>query len=117
MSIDLIIPEPSAVVKTNELLLGIKVDSTRIEKVRSCFSSYYYELTEEQIASIINALIKNHCFLDANKRTAFLTFISICNINNITNIKDKSQYATIFENIAANHYTVQEVAKLLFTKI
>lgn len=54
MSIDLIIPEPSAVVKTNELLLGIKVDSTRIEKVRSCFSSYYYyELTEEQIASII----------------------------------------------------------------
>jgi death-on-curing family protein len=82
------------------------------------FSSYYYyELTEEQIASIINALIKNHCFLDANKRTAFLTFISICNINNITNIKDKSQYATIFENIAANHYTVQEVAKLLFTKI
>lgn len=37
MSIDLIIPEPSAVVKTNELLLGIKVDSTRIEKVRSCF--------------------------------------------------------------------------------
>lgn len=118
MSIDLIIPEPSAVVKTNELLLGIKVDSTHIEKVRSCFSSYYYyELTEEQIASIINALIKNHCFLDANKRTAFLTFISICNINNITNIKDKSQYATIFENIAANHYTVQEVAKLLFTKI
>lgn len=69
MSIDLIIPEPSAVVKTNELLLGIKVDGTRIEKVRSCFSSYYYyyELTEEQIASIINALIKNHCFLDANK--------------------------------------------------
>lgn len=37
MSIDLIIPEPSAVVKTNELLLGIKVDSTRIEKLEVVF--------------------------------------------------------------------------------
>lgn len=50
--------------KTNELLLGIKVDSTRIEKVRSCFSSYYYyELTEEQIASITNAFNKESLFL------------------------------------------------------
>lgn len=112
---DLNLPAASDIVKTNEELLSIRVDITRANRVESCFSSYlYYDSVYDQISSIILNLIKNHYFIDANKRTAFLTFVSICDSNNITNLKPSSQYPSIFENIAANHYTVQQVSKLLF---
>ena len=115
MENELVLPSAADIVKTNEELLSIRVESDRALKVSSCFSSYfYYEDTYDQISSIILNLIKNHYFIDANKRTAFLTFVSICEVNGITNLKPKLQYADIFESIAAKHYTVQQVSKLLF---
>ena len=113
--IDLFLPDVSDIIRTNEELLNVKVDSERSLRVPSCFSSYiYYESIYEQIASITSNLVKNHYFIDANKRTAFLTFVSICDINEITNLKPKYQYDRIFEEIASNQYTVQQVSKLLF---
>ena len=104
------------IVKINEEILGFKADESRQSRVESCLSSYYYyDTLEEQISSIVLLIIKNHVFVDANKRTAFMTFITLVEINDLTaKLKLQSKYAAIFENIAANHYTVDQAAKLLF---
>lgn len=47
-------------------------------KLESCFSSYmYYNTEEEKVISVYRSIILNHCFLDGNKRTAFL-FLETC---------------------------------------
>lgn len=81
MSIVLIIPEPSAVVKTNELLLCIKVDSTRIEKVRSCFffvpilkkSLLFRTSNKMRPLSSSCFILESNIFLFINKKNAVET--------------------------------------------
>ena len=103
------------IVSINEEILGIKTDETRQEKVQSCLSSYlYYDTLEMQIASIVSLLIKNHIFVDANKRTSLAVFLILCMLNDLPINHTSKELAYLFENIAANHYSVDQAAKLLF---
>ena len=57
----------------------------------SCFSSYYYYDDElEQICSIFRGLIKNHPFVDGNKRIAATLFIYFLNFYGLL-YKDNKQ--------------------------
>lgn len=79
----------------------------------SCLSSYfYYETIEEQIASIVNSIIKNHCFVDGNKRTALAVLYKLCKDNNVKlNNKDK---ANIINEMASKKMDISQVVELLF---
>lgn len=99
----------------NEEILGVKTNQSRQDKIDSCFSSYaYYDTLELQVASIVSSIIKNHIFVDANKRTALAVFLILCLLNDLQIKHTSKELAYLFENIAANHYTVDQVAKLLF---
>lgn len=113
----IIIISPKDIAFLNEEILGVKVDDLRLEKIQSCLASYmYYDLAELQIASVVSLLIKNHVFIDANKRTALAVFLILCLLNELPIKHSSEALAYLFENIAANHYSVDQVEKLLFNQ-
>ena len=112
---NLIIISSQDIIALNEEILGVKVDQLRQAKVDSCFTSYmYYNPLELQIASIILSMIKNHIFVDANKRTALAVFLILCLLNDLQIKHTSKELAYLFESIAANHYSIDQAAKLLF---
>ena len=109
------LPNLSVLIAINESFTKVKVSSDRLERFNSCFSSYfYYDSKFDQISSIILAIIKNHYFIDANKRTALIAFLSLTYFNSISITLSFKELENIFIEIAANHYTIKQVSKLLF---
>lgn len=109
------LPNLSALITINENFTGLKVSNDRLERFNSCFSSYFYYDSEfDQISSIVLAIIKNHYFIDANKRTALIAFLSLAYFNDVKISLSLKELESVFIKIAANHYTVQQVSKLLF---
>lgn len=101
-------------VVTNQQLTGNCTSKTNIDKVKGCFASYhYYDTVQQQIASIVQGLIKNHCFTDGNKRTALVALDTLCIINKQKRLDD-NQIDQIIVDIASHKYTADQVAKLLF---
>lgn len=79
----------------------------------SCLAPYsYYDTIEEQIASIVYNIAKNHYFVDGNKRTALAVFYKLCKNNGVKyNNKDK---AIIMNKIASSKLDISKVVELLF---
>jgi death-on-curing protein len=92
---------------------GIVIDQNKLLSAISSIS--YYSTPKDKIASVVRSLIKNHAFLDGNKRTAALFFVSMANImgENINLTID--QLDQMFVKIAKNNYSVEEISKLIFT--
>lgn len=110
--------EKDMIAKINAHILGksySEIDLQRARKSESCFSSfYYYESKEEQITSIVLSIIKNHYFVDGNKRTAFVVYILLAKINNLTFITNKEDQVRIFESIPTLDYDIYTITKILF---
>lgn len=69
------VPSLDAILAYNEAITGECPDVARSSRAQSCFSTYdYYDTIEEKIACITGLLVKNHYFVDGNKRTAAFTF-------------------------------------------
>lgn len=105
--------EPKVINAINQAILqsnGNKIDNGDCS---SCLSSYsYYDTIEEQIASIVYNIVKNHYFVDGNKRTAYVVLIKLCEDNNVRlNNKDK---ADIINEIASKKMDISQVVELLF---
>ena len=72
----------------------------------------YYETVEEKISSIVKNIIKNHYFLDGNKRTAFATFQILCNLNGIE--LENKNWTKIFLDLAKTNYSIDKIVSILF---
>ena len=104
------------IVERNEIFTGNKCDKEREKALKACYGSfYYYDTVQEQISSIILSLVKDHFFIDGNKRTALFTYILLAEINKLKYIKEIDEQVKIFVNLAASHNSVQETAKILFS--
>ena len=95
-----------AILKSN----GTKIANTDCS---SCLASYsYYDTIEEQIASIVYNIAKNHYFVDGNKRTAYVVLVLLCENNNVKlNNKDK---ISAMNKIASSKLDISKVVELLF---
>ena len=92
--------------------------------VASINSGYFgvnlYESYEERAVAYLYFLIKNHPFVDGNKRTAVLSFFIVCDLNKLTlsTHKDFSidELAVFLEKEQTNDYQglIKRVAVLLF---
>ena len=58
-----------------------KVDSLVSNINSSYFDKEIYETTEEKAVAFLYFIIKDHPFIDGNKRTACLVFQVFCDIN------------------------------------
>lgn len=101
---------------TNQIITGNKPSKTTKQKLLGCFSSYhYYNSNDQQISSIVLSIIKNHCFVDGNKRTALVALDTLCIINNTKRAVSNDDIDDVIVDIAAHKYTVGHVAKILFS--
>ena len=75
----------------NEGLVSFPITSEASDKIDSLvqniagdsFSIPHYASTEEKVVAHLYFIIKNHAFIDGNKRTATLVFFVLCKINNL----------------------------------
>lgn len=73
----------------------------------------YYDDVREMICSVVRSLVKNHPFVDGNKRTALSAFFVLSHLNNIP-IDEEKHYGEIIEGIARGNYNVDEIRKMLY---
>ena len=101
---------------TNQILTGNKSSKITKQKLLGCLSSYqYYDSINQQISSIVLSIIKNHCFVDGNKRTALVALDTLCIINNTKRAVSNDDIDEVIVDIAAHKYTVDHIAKILFS--
>ena len=74
----------------------------------------YYSTIPEQGASIFKTIIKNHMFIDGNKRTAVEMFKLFCSKSGIKNVITDGQLMEIATKVAISEVDdVLEISKLL----
>src|SRR3989344_63814 len=82
------------------------------------FGQSPYESPEEKAVAYLYFLINDHPFTDGNKRTATLSFLMVCDVNNLKpQFKNFSldQLAVFIEKVTGDHHkTIKAVATLLF---
>lgn len=87
-------------------------------KLKSAIASTdYYSTFEDKIASITRSLIKNHAFVDGNKRSAVMFFRAMMLQAKRKVTMTDQQMIDLFADIAANNYSVLEISKLLFNNV
>ncbi|MDR0571962.1 MAG: Fic family protein [Rickettsiales bacterium] len=82
--------------------------------IDSCFASAeYYNTVELKISSIVRSLVKNHYFLDGNKRTSAVVYVLLCEENNLKP-KSDDELGNIMLKIAVENMSVEDITKILF---
>lgn len=91
------------------------MEEKRLKAVKGCLGAYfYYAQAKAQAASVIYSLVKDHFFVDGNKRTAFVTYIALAKTNNLPFLKEPALQAQAFVWLAAECGGVEECAEHLF---
>jgi prophage maintenance system killer protein len=97
-----------------------KVDTIVVNINATYFGVEKYFSIEEKAVAYFYFLIKDHPFVDGNKRTAVLTFGVVCNLNQLEINKDISldSMAVFLEKVQEqdHHKVIKSVAKILFDK-
>lgn len=100
------------ILEINDEISGQGVKSKSL--VGSSLSSFhYYEDTSHQIISIIMGLIKNHPFVDGNKRTALTVLYYLSEQYKLELIDDNKLYNIIIE-IATTKSSVEDFSSKIF---
>jgi death-on-curing protein len=107
----------------SDLAIGLNVlagesGMVDIGKLQSAIaSSEYYSSFEVKVSSIIRSMIKNHAFRDGNKRTAVMMFrLLVAHSRRMMNYSNR-ELIDLFADIAANHYSVEEIRDKIFKNI
>lgn len=80
---------------------------------QTVFGEDAYPSLFEKAAVLTESLVKNHCFHNGNKRTAYLTLKSFLRINGV-HLKMERSYAVEFMvEIATGKYSIREMALIL----
>ena len=111
-------------------LVSFPISQTSISKVDTLvtninatyFGADIYANLEEKAVAYLYFIIKDHPFIDGNKRTAVLAFQVVCNINNLRpNFKGISldSLAVFIEKTREidHHKVIKAVTEMLFGKI
>jgi len=86
----------------------------------SNFGVANYKTNEEKVVAHLFFIIKNHPFVDGNKRTAVLTFLVLCRLNELEEHLvgyDLDSLAVFLEGIQGDDYQdkIKLIAKVIFS--
>ena len=110
-------------------LVSFQLNSESIEKVDTIvaninatyFNVATYSTPEEKAVAYLYFIIKDHPFIDGNKRTAVLTFRVACRLNELIASKEISldSLAVYIEKTQEqdHHFVIRAIAMLLFDKL
>jgi|SRR3989344_4400820 len=98
-----------------------KVDSLVSSITGSYFGHEIYSSVEEKAVAYLYFLIKDHPFTDGNKRTASLTFSTLCELNGLNPYYEEiglDELAVFIEKIqgSEHHEAIKMLADSLFPK-
>lgn len=85
------------------------------------FGKENYKTAEEKAVAYLYFIIKDHPFIDGNKRTASLVFKTLCTLNKLPldlelNPLDELALFVEKQNNPDHHYSITQIAKLVFKK-
>ena len=86
----------------------------------SNFGVSNYKTNEEKVVAHLFFIIKNHSFVDGNKRTAVLTFLVLCRLNKLEEHLvgyDLDSLAVFLESLQGDDYQdkIKLIAKVIFS--
>ncbi len=88
------------------------IDVNRLKSIVSSY--YYYESIEHQLLSIVKSIIKNHAFIDANKRTGLMTLVFYSNKYNLTIKLNDTEMFDFIQKIAASDTSIEDLSSEVF---
>ena len=87
-----------------------------MERPYSGFGEYeLYESLEEKAAALLDSLIRNHPFVDGNKRTAMAAAVLLLEMNGRRFSATQAEFVEFAVSVAVDHPSIQEIAKWLQT--
>jgi len=96
---------------------GIKdralLESAVYRPQQTVFGEDAYPSLFEKAAVLTESLVKNHCFHNGNKRTAYLTLKSFLRINDVHLKMERSFAVEFMVEIATGKHSTQEMARIL----
>jgi death-on-curing protein len=100
----------SVIIKINKKIANYSY----LIKPLTCYSSInYYNNNSDKISSIIRSILKDHNFIDGNKRTAVALLYILIKSNNIIINKTHSEIINIVVDISANNFSPNEISMFL----
>lgn len=85
-----------------------------VERPKASFGGEdLYKNLHEKVASILQSLVLNHAFVDANKRTAFVSSAAFLRKNNYIYICNDAEIYDFLQNIATKKIDFKDIVKFL----
>ena len=118
----------SLVIKIHDLAIvkhgglnGVRDESGLMSAIERPFSGFgdteFYPSPEEKAAAIIESIVKNHPFMDGNKRTGFILMVHILNeYQKDINAPEDEIYDFVI-NIAASHWDYDQILSWIQTHV
>lgn len=72
-----------------------------------------YKSIEEKASALIESIIKNHPFIDGNKRTGYLALLYFLWENGLSLIADQNEKYNFILNIASGKFSYDDILKWL----
>ena len=83
---------------------------------QSMFGQDAYPTNRDKITFIVASIIKNHVFIDANKRTAVVVYSHLCEINDMNCLEGDELYNAV-QKIAKEPWDIPKYERILFSHI
>lgn len=89
------------------------LDSALHRPQQSVFGEDAYPSLFDKAAALMESLVKNHCFHNGNKRTAYLSVKSFLKINGFHLKMERFLAVEFMVDIAIGKYSLEEIAETL----
>lgn len=99
---------PEILIRYNKLVeeSGIVISRQNLESV---FSAYeYYDSNVDKVSSILRGIVKNHAFVDGNKRVGAMFLLRA--LNDRYNFDD-DEISNLILDIAENNFKVEQISE------
>ena len=92
-------------------ILDIELLHSAVERPKASFGgSYLYKSTLEMGAAMLQSLVKNHSFIDGNKRTAFFATLLFFEKNGLQFNIAGSEIVSFMVGVATKSVSVEKIA-------
>ncbi|OGK30217.1 hypothetical protein A3B02_02170 [Candidatus Roizmanbacteria bacterium RIFCSPLOWO2_01_FULL_42_14] len=95
-------------------ILNIDLLHASVERPRAMFGgTYVYISIFDMAAALIQSLVKNHPFLDGNKRTAFFSGMRFLEINGHQLSANREEIVTFIVSIDQDNLSIEKISQWL----
>lgn len=91
---------------------GIVLNQSLLKSITSSYE--YYNTLEEQGTSVFRSIIKNHAFVDGNKRTAVAFLYGFADVHKLRIRLNETEMFNLILKVATSSIEVEQLSKKIF---